>query len=99
MDNLPSRENFAAELNSTFAVQEDEKKQFEITLVEVKNIVSNKMQECFALLFRAPADAPDAQQIFQLEHHALGKLELFLVPVKKNEEGLFYEAVFNKLLA
>ena len=72
---------------------------FEITLVEVKNVISNKIQECFSLLFRTSAeDAPIFQQLFRLKHDAFGEMELFLVPVKKNENGIFYEAVFNKLL-
>jgi hypothetical protein len=74
--------------------------EFEMTLIEVKTIVSNKIQECFSLLFRTAAnDAPPLQQLFKLKHNDLGEMELFLVPVRKNEEGLFFEAVFNKLLA
>lgn len=99
MDNLPNRETFAEHLNTNFTAQTDAEKEFEITLVEAKSIISNKIQECFALLFCAPPDAPAVQQSFQLDHNTLGKMELFLVPVKKNEDGLFYEAVFNRILA
>ena len=99
MDNLPTEEAFAAALNTTFDAATEAGKSLEITLVEVKSIVANKMQECFALLFRAPLDAPAEQQQFQIEHNTLGKMEIFLVPVKKDDDGLFYEAVFNKLLA
>lgn len=99
MDTLPNRDVFAAELNTTFRARASADETFEMTLIEVKTVISNKIQECFALLFCAPADAPDVQQSFQLEHEALGEIELFLVPVKKNESGLFYEAVFNRLLA
>ena len=35
------------------------------------------------------------QQIVPLEHAALGKLEIFLVPVGLDPEGYRYEAVFN----
>ncbi len=98
MNTLPNREDFTAELNTNFEAQADAEKVFEMTLVEVKNVISNKIQECFSLLFRAADDAPVFQQSFRLRHDRLGEMELFLVPVKKNENGLFYEAVFNKLL-
>lgn len=99
MNVLPNREDFAAELNTNFEAEADAEKVFVITLIEVKNIISNKIQECFSLLFCATAsEAPLFQQSFRLRHARLGEMELFLVPVKKNETGLFYEAVFNKLL-
>lgn len=100
MNTLPNKEDFAAQLNTNFEVRTDAEKFFEMTLIEVKSVISNKIQECFSLLFRTSADeAPLFQQLFRLKHDALGEMELFLVPVKKNENGLFYEAVFNKLLA
>ena len=98
MNNLPNSETFAEHLNTDFTARTDEGKTFEIILVEAKTIISNKIQECFTLLFNAPPDAPPFQQSFQLKHDALGEVEIFLVPVKKNENGLFYEAVFNRLL-
>ena len=99
MDTLATRDAFAAELNTIFKAQADAETTFEMTLVEVKSVISNKIQECFALLFCASPDAPVVQQSFQLKHDVLGEMELFLVPVKKNESGVFYEAVFNRLLA
>ena len=98
MDKLPGREEFAAQVNTTFKAANAEN-EFEITLVEVKSVISNNFQECFALLFKAPADVPPVQQLFSLTHEVFGELEIFLVPVKKNESGLFFEAVFNSLLA
>lgn len=100
MNSLPTREDFSDSLNTVFQVSSDGNVDFEMTLVEVKTIVSNKIQECFSLLFRTTAnDAPPLQQLFKLKHDDLGEMQLFLVPIKKNEEGLFFEAVFNKLLA
>lgn len=99
MNALPNREDFTAALNTNFEARADAEKVFEMTLIEVKNVISNKIQECFSLLFRTTAgDAPLFQQSFRLRHEQLGEMELFLVPIKKNENGLFYEAVFNKLL-
>lgn len=98
MDNLPNRETFAEHLNTNFTARTEDEKTFETSLIEVKSIIFNELQECFALLFYAPSDAPPFQQSFQIEHKTLGKMELFLVPVKKDENGLFYEAVFNRII-
>ena len=45
----------------------------------------------FSLFFDAPDPAPQPQQIFHLEHAAVGELDLFLVPVGPQR----YEAVIN----
>ena len=99
MEKSPEKADFEAQLKTTFKVLPDAENEFEMTLVEVKTAISNKFQECFALLFKAPESATPEQGMFRLRHEKLGDLEIFLVPVKKNDDGLFYEAIFNKLLA
>ncbi len=100
MNTLPTREDFTAQLNTSFEAHSETGEVFEMVLVEIKNIISNKIQECFSLLFCASAgNVTVFQQSLRLKHNILGEMDLFLVPVKKNESGLFFEAVFNKLLA
>ena len=96
---LPSREGFSGVINTEFRVNNGEEEDFEIRLVSVDEIVSNDIQENFTLLFRAPFDAPQQQGIYRLEHDNVGAMDLFLVPVKQDESGLYYEAVFNQLKA
>lgn len=98
MSELPKKEDFAAQLETNFKMFVEEAA-FEIKLTQCKTVISNEVQECFSLLFLAPEDAPPFQSIYRLEHGALGVMELFLVPVKKDEKGLRYEAVFNNLIA
>ena len=50
-------------------------------------------------VFKAPNDAPVAQALYRLHHPVIGSADIFLVPFKKTDEGLFYEAVFNRLIA
>ena len=38
------------------------------------------------------------QMIYSLEHPALGAFELFLVPIKRSSEGVFFEAVINRAI-
>jgi hypothetical protein len=52
-------------------------------------------EEPFSLLFRGPRDTPLDQRIHRLEHERLGTLEIFLVPVRPDDRGPLYEAVFN----
>jgi hypothetical protein len=49
----------------------------------------------FSLLFRGPPDPLLPQRIYRLEHESLGPLEIFLVPVARDEAGSSYEAVFG----
>lgn len=53
-------------------------------------------QEGFTLTFRGPTRPPLPQRTYNLEHGTIGKLEMmFLVPVGEDENGRYYEAVFN----
>lgn len=49
----------------------------------------------FSLTFSGPAEPLLAQQIVPLEHAALGRVELFLVPIGRDGDGARYEAVFT----
>jgi hypothetical protein len=63
-----------------------------LTLVEV---TAGDGGRPFSLLFRGPAEPLLPQRIYRIEHQALGALELFLVPVGREPDGLRYEAVFT----
>ena len=70
-----------------------------LTLTQCKVKLLNSMQECFSLVFQAPLAAPPVQALYLLHHPVIGTAHIFLVPFKKTDEGLYYEAVFNRLLA
>ena len=69
-----------------------------LILTQCKVKLTNSMQECFSLVFQAPAEAPQAQALYRLHHPIIGSASIFLVPFKRTEAGLFYEAIFNRLL-
>lgn len=48
----------------------------------------------FSLDFRGPRDPVLAQATYAVRHDELGTLELFLVPVGRDEDGTSYEAAF-----
>ena len=93
-----TREALAESVNTPFRVNPQSADAFEIVLIEFKPGKSIPSQEQFSLLFRAPLEAPAQQGIFQVQHDSVGEFELFLVPVRKDAQGLYYEAVFNRLI-
>jgi hypothetical protein len=48
----------------------------------------------FSAVFLGPAEPVLPQQIYRLENATLGCLEIFLVPIGRDERGVRYEAVF-----
>lgn len=95
---LPGKDQFSENLDSTFRAKLDDGQAIDFQLFKLETKISNSFQECFSLLFRAPVDAPPFQNMFRLEHDKLGVMDLFLVPIKKKEDCLVFEAVFNRLL-
>ncbi len=51
--------------------------------------------EPFSLVLRGPRAPALPQAIYALTHPRLGKIELFLVPIGQDAQGLRYEALFN----
>jgi len=49
----------------------------------------------FSLVFRGPAEPVVSQGIRPLEHDELGTLEIFIVPIALEQDGLRYQAVFS----
>jgi hypothetical protein len=53
--------------------------------------------ESFSLLFLGPVDRLLPQRSYAFECEALGKFDLFIVPIGRDQSGVRYEAVFNRL--
>lgn len=70
----------------------------EVELIAVIDRKSTPAQEQFSLMFLASPDGPLEQGIYTLEHDRLETGEIFLVPVSKDEKGVCYQAVFNRLI-
>ena len=93
-----TRDTFAENVNTRFRVMLEGADAIEAELIEVKPGRSTPRQDQFSLLFRAPQDVALQQGMFRLEHDKMGAFDLFLVPVRKDEQGFYYEAIFNRLL-
>jgi hypothetical protein len=53
------------------------------------------MRTPFSLLFRSASKVLLPQQIYRLKNTTLGILDIFLVPVARDKEGILYQAIFN----
>ena len=91
-------ENFEP-LQNTIFVLSIEEMQLPLLLSEtslLKNMAPDAVSRPpFSLLFRSESPQIIPQGLHQLEHPALGKIALFLVPVGGDAGGVTYEAVFN----
>ena len=48
----------------------------------------------FSLVFRGPLEPALPQATYAVEHDELGHLDLFLVPIGRDDTGMRYQAVF-----
>lgn len=88
--------DFVPHVNTKFQLQLPSAAALEVKLIKAEEYTSAPHQERFALFFLAPPEMPVQQGTYQLEHEQLGTGALFLVPVTNDEEGLCFEAVFNR---
>jgi hypothetical protein len=99
MSDLKTEADFAANLNTVFRINADTPEPIELTLVEVihRNTEANEEpgMERFSLMFTGPSRFLLEQQTIPLIHEVLGAIDLFLVPLGQEADGIRYEAVFN----
>ena len=91
-------EDFADKLGQDFALREADVPDMalrlsEAVLLKVPGLPG--VRPPFTLVFVADDARVLPQKIYRLEHAALGALDIFLVPVGKDNSGVSYEAVFN----
>jgi hypothetical protein len=89
---------FTEHLNERFRIFSDAAS-FEVELIQAEAYGSyndgTARRAPFSLIFRGPLDPVLVQRTYRLEHETLGTLEIFLVPIGSNQDGMRYEAVFN----
>ncbi|CAM5482314.1 hypothetical protein MAUB1S_08093 [Mycolicibacterium aubagnense] len=67
-----------------------------LQLLEVRQLgTALRSGGAFALTFRGPLAEPLSQAIYPLVHPRLGRLDIFIVPVARQNDGMRYEAVFT----
>ena len=100
-DPLLTVETFSPNNGTCFRVEHGaETPVVEMELIEVNALPVTKnapplKREPFSLIFRGLGGFAFQQGLYRLQHEKLGVLEIFLVPVGKDEKGIFLEAIFN----
>ena len=89
---------FSGHVGTKFLMHCGESQTAELELQSVRDVGSSARQQQFSLVFLGPENAPLAQGIYRVGHDALGELSLFLVPIGKDNSGVSYEAVFNRVI-
>jgi hypothetical protein len=92
------QEKFEPFVGTQFGAQLADGRALELQLIEVRPGVSNDRMHQFALTFIGPAQPLLPQQIVRLTHRDLGDMDIFIVPVAANSDGVHYEAVFSRLI-
>jgi hypothetical protein len=90
-------EEFAKHLNTSFRVRLDDANSQELELVEVSDLLESPDQTRFSIVFRGPSEVILPQGMRRFESEQMGQFSLFLVPIRKDEKGIYYESVFNRM--
>jgi hypothetical protein len=92
-----THEEFAQHAGTTFHAQVDENTNVPLELTQVSELKLYPQQEEFTLEFRGPLNMFLDQGVRNFKHERMGQFELFIVPVKQDAEGFYYEAIFNRI--
>ena len=92
-----THEEFSKNANTKFQVQADENTRVELELIKISELKLHPQQEEFAVQFRGPLNIFLSQGVRDFSHDQMGQFELFIVPIREDEQGFYYEAVFNRL--
>lgn len=91
-------ETFVPHLHTAFEVEVEPGTSLPVELIEVARGPAHPRALMFWLMFRGPGAPLLPQATYRLHHAVLGDLDLFLVPVGRDEKGVSYQVVFNRLL-
>lgn len=92
-----TKETFEARKGEAFKLTDEAAGEVELKLAEVQGtgLQGKAPREQFSLHFHGPPEPVLPQQIYRLENAEMGALDIFLVPVARDDEGTTYEAVFT----
>ena len=94
-----TKDDFSKHLNRRFLIHVHEQDPLETELVEVRGLVAPDddpdRRQPFSLIFLGPAEVALEQGIFTVENENLGKLDIFLVTLGPDEEGMRHESIFG----
>jgi len=92
---------FAKALNTGFRLQIDPGNVLDLELIEAVDELEGKQappgREAFSLTFRGAHSEPLGQGTYSLNHTDMGTFDIFLVPIRHDDTGTYYQAIFNRI--
>lgn len=100
-----NREAFSRNVGTKFSLSGGDAKPVAVKLINVDDLTPRDARqsaaatgrECFSAIFIGPLSLPLRQETYTVAHDSLGKFSMLVVPVARNKEGMYYEALFNRL--
>ena len=93
-----SYEFFAGHLREIFSVALGESS-VDMTLVEARRrpprVIAGIRAEPFTLYFKCASPVVLPQKLYPFQNKGTGKVDIFIVPIGRERDGVVYEAVFN----
>ena len=94
-----TQEAFADQIDTKFTLILEGFDPIELKLSQVSDLIESNGAEGFSIVFKGSGEFVLRQNTYRLEHDVMGAFEILLVPIGKDEQGVDYEAVFNRLKA
>jgi len=88
--------DFRQHIGGSFRIHYGGAQPLQVRLSEVADMPPNaaNLREPFSLLFHGPSDGWLQQGTYAFEHDAMGRMEIFVVPLGADAEGMRYEVIF-----
>jgi len=70
----------------------------DLELVETRSLTKadpGLRRQPFGVVFRGPREPLLPQRIYRLDNDATGAQDIFLVPIRRDDAGTYYEAIFT----
>src|ERR1051325_6923069 len=94
-------ERFQEALHEKFILRASPEEELALKLISVQELgaqfgkVRSGKRTPFSALFRGPKSPWAKQHTYDLENERLGRLQIFVVPLGPDGDGMIYEAVFS----
>jgi hypothetical protein len=91
----PVFETFAGRVGQEFRIEVDDDTTVVTTLTSATAHGEGRIATGFSLVFTGPVEPVLPQRTYRLVHDELNSLDIFIVPIGRDDTGVRYEAVFN----
>ncbi len=96
MDDNLTKSAFAKCLGTTFVLARGAET-VALELVEVESLsLGARNDASFSLVFRAAGGQYLPQATYRLSNEGMGTIDMFIVPIRRDAGGIYYEAIYNR---